>query len=176
MLHASTEQPYPSTQHESGVQPRCQPWEQPGYEPCSGLRAARWVPAGRAPRAPHPARPNHQPLSLHHRPMSLCSPSSSWATLPCTPLHAQILAFPVFIYQREKAPPHSVPLSLGTAGFWVSPPVRSLPVWGEAQPEITVLQTWVNSGRIRSRWISTTCFSSYKGSVHVWVTSKKDKK
>lgn len=46
LLHASTEQPYPSTQRESGVQPRYQPWEQPRYKPCSGLYATWWVPAG----------------------------------------------------------------------------------------------------------------------------------
>lgn len=43
MLHTSTEQPYPSTQHESGVQPRYQPWEQPRYKPCSGLSSTWWV-------------------------------------------------------------------------------------------------------------------------------------
>lgn len=51
MLHASTEQPYPSTQHESGVQPRYQPWEQPRYKPCSGLSSTRWVHVGAGPRS-----------------------------------------------------------------------------------------------------------------------------
>lgn len=57
MLHASTEQPYPSTQHESGVQPQCQLWEQPRYEPRSGLSSTRWVPVGAdsQSRAPCPA-------------------------------------------------------------------------------------------------------------------------
>lgn len=51
MLHTSTEQPYPSTQHESGVQPRYQPWEQPRYKPCSGLPSTGWVHGGAGSRS-----------------------------------------------------------------------------------------------------------------------------
>lgn len=84
MLHASTEQPYPPTQHESGVQPRYQPWEQPRYKPCSGLRSTRWVPTGAAQGLPVLLQ-----TLLGGMTASLCCPvilssfslPSSWVTL-----------------------------------------------------------------------------------------------
>lgn len=86
----STEQPYPSTQHESGVQPRYQPWEQPGYKPCAGLPSARWVPAGRTLAGPPASVPS--PLS--------CEPLLS---RPLSLLHAWILATSSFYVLEEKS-------------------------------------------------------------------------
>lgn len=112
MLHTSTEQPYPSTQHESGVQPQYQLWEQPRYEPRSGLSSTRWVHvgAGSQSRVPCPA-PNACPtqceaewpavlplLSLWSFLLSFLLPS--YPLLP--PLHAWILAVSSFYIWEEK--------------------------------------------------------------------------
>lgn len=52
--HASPEQPHSPTQHESGVQPRHQPWEQPWHKSRQGLCTSRWV------------LPDLQPFTHHH--------------------------------------------------------------------------------------------------------------
>lgn len=112
MLHASTEQPYPSTQHESGVQPRYQPWEQPRYKPCSGLSSTRWVHVGAGPRS-RAFLPCSKCLSetllgamTCLSPLLSCgpffSPSSSSVTLCGPSLHAQVLAASSFTLRESK--------------------------------------------------------------------------
>lgn len=109
MLHTSTEQPYPSTQHESGVQPRYQPWEQPWYEPCSGLPSAWWVPVGAGSRSREPLPPLQ----------TLVRDAAEWNDL--LSLLCCLVVFFFFFSSSLvplRCPPPSACLNFGSFRFW----------------------------------------------------------
>lgn len=137
----------PLCQHASTIQPSPHP-ARVRQPPCQAVSAgtrspARLFAAGEYWLAPEPPPPhwcssNSLPLSLHHRPMSLC---------PSFPSHLALCmlrfsAFPVFIY-RGKAP---LTCTAVTWDRWSASPRRSLPCEAEARARDHVLDLSANSG------------------------------